>query len=376
MSFPLFQWVKFRMLPKANKNTFLVSIDMPAGTVMENTDRVARAVGDYLLRIPEVKDYETFVGHRVGHGLQRAAPGRRVPRGKPFCRHPGEPGGQGGADASRARSWCSRSGRISTRMAQEYGANIKLVEDPPGPPVRATVVAEIYGPDYDKQRGIAQDIKALFAKTDQVVDIDDSVKEKQDKYQLIVDKEKAALAGVSTEQIVQTLRLSVAGMAVSTLHRPDAKNPVSIMLRLPKGQRTGLADMDKVYLMSRQGSQVPLSSLITDRAVRDGQGDLSQEPRTGHVRVRRDGCAEPGVRGDGHDETSPEAAAARGLPDQVGRRNEADPRRVPRPGRCHGRGPDRDLPAARGPLPVLHDPADHHGLDPALDDRHHARASP
>ena len=174
--------------------------------------------------------------------------------------------------ADPARSWCSRSGRTLNGLAESYGANIKLVEDPPGPPVRATVVAEIYGPDYNKQREIARDIKALFAKTDQVVDIDDSVQEKQDKYQLIVDKEKAALAGISTEQIVQTLRLSVAGMAVSTLHRPDAKNPVAIMLRLPKGQRTGIADMDRVYLMSQQGSQVPLSSLVTDRAVGDGQG--------------------------------------------------------------------------------------------------------
>ena len=95
------------------------------------------------------------------------------------------------------------------------------------------------------------------------MDIDDSVKEKQDKYQLIVDKEKAALMGISTEQIVQTLRMSVAGMAISTLHRPDAKNPVAIMLRLSKGDRTGLSDMDKVYLSSPQGSQVPLSSLVT-----------------------------------------------------------------------------------------------------------------
>jgi multidrug efflux pump subunit AcrB len=148
------------------------------------------------------------------------------------------------------------------KLAGEYSANIKLVEDPPGPPVRATVVAEIYGPDYNKQRGIAQDIKALFAKTDQVVDIDDSVKEKQDKYRLIVDKEKAALMGVSTEQIVQTLRISVAGMAVSTLHRPDARTPVAIMLRLTKGDRSGLSDMDKVYVMGQQGNQVPLASLV------------------------------------------------------------------------------------------------------------------
>jgi multidrug efflux pump subunit AcrB len=261
MSFPVFQWVKFRMLPKANKNTFLVTIDMPAGTVMENTDRVARAAGAYLQRIPEVKDYETFVG--IGsvmdfNGLLRGGAFR---------------------DAShfadiRVNLVDKEERKISSeklvlkirpdieKLGQEYGANIKLVEDPPGPPVRATVVAEIYGPDYNKQRAIAQDIKALFARTDQVVDIDDSVKEKQDKYQLIVDKEKAALTGVSTEQIVQTLRLSVAGMAVSTLHRQDAKNPVSIMLRLPKGQRSGIADMDRIYVMSQQGGQVPLSSLV------------------------------------------------------------------------------------------------------------------
>jgi multidrug efflux pump subunit AcrB len=261
MSFPLFQWVKFRMLPKANKNTFLVSIDMPAGTVIENTDRVARAVGDYIRRIPEVKDYETFVGTGSVidfNGLLRGGAFREASHFADIRVNLIE---------KEERSISSEKLVLKIRpdiakLGQAYGANIKLVEDPPGPPVRATVVAEIYGPDYTKQREIAQDIKALFAKTDQVVDIDDSIKEKQDKYQLIVDKEKAALTGVSTEQIVQTLRLSVAGMAVSTLHRPEARNPVAIMLRLSKGDRTGLADMDKVFLTSLQGSQVPLSSLV------------------------------------------------------------------------------------------------------------------
>jgi multidrug efflux pump subunit AcrB len=261
MSFPLFQWVKFRMLPKANKNTFLVSIDMAAGTVIENTDRVARAVGDYIRRIPEVKDYETFVGTGSVidfNGLLRGGAFREASHFADIRVNLIE---------KEERSISSEKLVLKIRpdiakLGQAYGANIKLVEDPPGPPVRATVVAEIYGPDYTKQREIAQDIKALFAKTDQVVDIDDSIKEKQDKYQLIVDKEKAALTGVSTEQIVQTLRLSVAGMAVSTLHRPEARNPVAIMLRLSKGDRTGLADMDKVFLTSLQGSQVPLSSLV------------------------------------------------------------------------------------------------------------------
>jgi len=261
MSFPLFQWVKFRMLPKANKNTFLVTIDMPPGTVIEDTDRVARAVGDYARRIPEVKDYETFVGTGSVMDFNGLLRGGAFREASHF------------ADVrvnlvdKEERSLSSANLVLKIRpdiakLAQEYGANIKLVEDPPGPPVRATVVAEIYGPDYNKQREIAQDIKTLFAKMDQVVDIDDSVKEKQDKYQLLVDKEKAALVGISTEQVVQTLRLSVAGMAISTMHRPEAKTPVAIMLRLPKGDRSSLSDMDKVYLTSPQGSQVPLSSLV------------------------------------------------------------------------------------------------------------------
>jgi multidrug efflux pump subunit AcrB len=261
MTFPLMQWVKFRMLPKANKNTFLVSIDMPAGTALENTDRVAREVGAYLGRIPEVKDYETFVGAGSVMDFNGLLRGGAFREASHF------------ADVrvnlidKEERSITSEQLVMKMRpdidrIAQEYHANIKLVEDPPGPPVRATVVAEIYGPDYAKQREIAGDIKALFARTGQVVDIDDSVKEKQEKYQLIVDKEKAALAGISTEQIVQTLRMSVAGMAISTLHKPDAKNPIAIFLRLPRGERAGMSDMDKVYVSGPRGNQVALSSLV------------------------------------------------------------------------------------------------------------------
>ena len=78
-----------------------------------------------------------------------------------------------------------------------------------------------------------------------------------------MDKEKAALAGISTEQIVQTLRMSLSGMAVSTLHRPDAKSPVAIFLRLPEGRAVGFSDLDKVFVISQQGNQVPLASLVT-----------------------------------------------------------------------------------------------------------------
>ena len=261
MLFPLVQWVKFRMLPKANKNTFLVSVDMPPGTALENTDRTARAVGEYLRGLPELKDYETFVG--TGSVIDFNG----LLRGGAFREQSHFADVRVNLADKEERKRKSEEIVLAIRpdiekIAKEHGAVIKLVEDPPGPPVRATVVAEIYGPDYDKQREIAADVKKLFARTDQVVDIDDSVKETQEKYQLVVDKEKAALAGISTEQIVQTLRMSIAGMAVSTLHVPAAKNPVSIFLRLPKSERSGLSDLDKVYVAGPQGNQVSLSSLV------------------------------------------------------------------------------------------------------------------
>jgi len=262
MLFPLVQWVKFRMLPKANKNTFLVSIDMPLGTALEGTDRVARAVGERLRSLPELKDYETFVG--TGSVMDFNG----LLRGGAFREQSHFADIRVNLVDKEERKRKSEDIVLALRpeiakLAKDYGANIKLVEDPPGPPVRATVVAEITGPDYAKQREIARDIKALFARTDQVVDIDDSVKESQEKYQLVVDKEKAARAGISTEQIVQTLRMSVSGMAVSTLHAPSARNPIGIFLRLPKGDRSGLADLDRVYVAGPQGNQVPLSSLVT-----------------------------------------------------------------------------------------------------------------
>ena len=262
MLFPAFQWVKFRMLPKANKNTFLISIDMPAGTALENTDRVSRAVGDYLRRIPEVKDYESFVGTGSVmdfNGLLRGGAFREASHFADIRVNLTDKEGR----PISSEKLVLKIRPDMAKLGREYGANIKLVEDPPGPPVRATVVAEIYGPDYNKQREIAGEIRALFAKTAEVVDIDDSVKEKQEKYQLVVDKEKAALAGISTEQIVQTLRMSLSGMAVSTLHRPEAKNPVAIFLRLPKGERSGFSDLDKVFVSGPQGNQVSLASLIT-----------------------------------------------------------------------------------------------------------------
>ena len=261
MSFPLFQWVKFRMLPKANKNTFLITVDMPAGTALEVTDRVARAVGSYVGTIPEVRDYETFVGTPSVidfNGLLRGSGFRSDSR---FADVRVNLSDKSERDIS-SESLVLKIRPDIARLAGKYNANIKIVEDLPGPPVRSTVVAELYGPDYAVLRKLAGDMKGLFGNTAQVVDIDDSVEADTVKYHALVDKAKAAENGISTEEIVGALRIAVEGAALSTLHVPDEKNPVAIFVRYPREMRARPESLNDAFVTGASGKQVPLTELV------------------------------------------------------------------------------------------------------------------
>ena len=264
MSFPLLQWVEFRMLPKADKNTFLVTIDKPDGAALEETDRAARAVGDYLASIPQVRSYETYVGVPSVidfNGLLRGGSFRERPH---FADVRVNLLDKADRDISSEKLVLKIRPDIA-EIGKRQGANIKIVEDPPGPPVRSTILAEIYGPDYDVLRGLAGRMRELYSDTGQVVDIDDSVEEDAAKYHVIVDKAKAAENGISTAQIAGSLRIALDGVSVTTLHAPSEKNPVGIFLRYPKGMRARPEDLRDVHLMSPSGKQAPLSALVTVR---------------------------------------------------------------------------------------------------------------
>lgn len=261
MAFPALQIVKFRMLPKADANTFLVTVDMPNGTVYEKTDMLAEKLGAYISTVPEVTDYETFVG------VNSVVDFNGLLRGSAFRNR------EHFADIRVNLADKAERGRMSEEIAlavrpklqeigKPYNANIKVVEDPPGPPVRSTLVAEVYGPDYDTQRELARKVKRVFAATDGVTDIDDSVKEVVHKYYLKVDKEKATYLGISTTDIVRELRIGVSGAVVSTMHVTDAKTPVGIFLRYPESARSKPEDLDKMYIKSPAGHAVPLSELV------------------------------------------------------------------------------------------------------------------
>jgi multidrug efflux pump subunit AcrB len=148
-------------------------------------------------------------------------------------------------------------------IAARYGARIKVAEVPPGPPVLQTLVAEVYGPEYPRQIQIARQIEEIFRKTEGVVDVDWYVEADQTEYRFVVNKEKASLNGVSTEQVAETLRLSLSGLNVGLLHQPQEKEDVLILLRLPRQERSSIESLNEIKVLGTQGNLVPLGELVT-----------------------------------------------------------------------------------------------------------------
>jgi len=146
-------------------------------------------------------------------------------------------------------------------IGDQYGARLKVAEIPPGPPVLQTLVAEIYGPDQTQQLQVAVQVRDTFKRAAGVVDVDWYVEDPQPEYRFVVDKEKAALSGVSTDQITQTLRMAVSGAVVGIAHQPKEKEDVDIVLQLPQEERTSLTDLAQIRVASANGTLIPLSEL-------------------------------------------------------------------------------------------------------------------
>jgi multidrug efflux pump subunit AcrB len=155
-------------------------------------------------------------------------------------------------------------------IARRYNARVKVAEVPPGPPVLQTLVAEVYGPGYDRQIAVARQIRDIFEKTEGVVDVDWYVEDDQPKYRFVVDKEKAAYNGVSAEQIATTLKMALDGTAVGLLHQANEKEDVSIFLRLPRRERSSLQDLKQIKVIGERGKLVPLGELVRiDKQIAD-----------------------------------------------------------------------------------------------------------
>lgn len=252
--------VTVKMLPFDNKSELQVIIDMPEGTTLEETTRVATELAQYIKTVPEVTDYQIYAGTAapfnfnglVRHYYLRSGPNvadiqvNFVPKG--------ERSAQSHDIAKRIRG-------PLTEIAKRYGARIKIAEIPPGPPVLSTLVTEVYGPDHRRQIEIARKIKEIYESTEGVVDVDWYVEDDQEKLVFEVDKEKAAYHGVSTEAISQSLRIALGGMPAGLSHLEDEKEPVEIYLRLPVEERTRIESLRSVTVPTPRGN-IPLSELV------------------------------------------------------------------------------------------------------------------
>jgi len=148
-------------------------------------------------------------------------------------------------------------------IADQYNARVKIAEVPPGPPVISTLVAEIYGPDYDRQRGLALQVRDIMEKTEGVVDVDWIMEEDQTRYDIKVDQERAALHGISTAHLTEVLTTTLTGKQAGLLHVPEEKEDVPITLKAPLELRAGIDRLKAIKIPSASGEAVSLSTLVT-----------------------------------------------------------------------------------------------------------------
>jgi multidrug efflux pump subunit AcrB len=253
--------VKLKMLPFDNKSELQVIVDMPEGVALEDSSALGREIGDYLKTVPEVTDYQLYIGTAAPYnfnGLVRhyfLRSGSNVVDLQVNFVGKGERSSQSHEIAKRLRPAIKSIG-------DKYGARIKIAEIPPGPPVLSTLVAEIYGPDEKGQIAIARDVKHIFETTGGVVDVDWYVEADQKKFTFAVDKEKAAENGISTEAASQTLRTVMDGMSAGLVHMEREKEPVELFLRSPLRDRSSVNALQEVSVPSSTGSLVPLSTVV------------------------------------------------------------------------------------------------------------------
>jgi multidrug efflux pump subunit AcrB len=253
--------VRVKMLPFDNKSEFQIVVDMPEGTTLERTAGVAREIGAAVAKVPEVENWQMYAGASSPYnfnGLVRHYFLRRGPNVADVqvnLVHAGDRDAQSHDVARRVRT-------IIAPIAQRHGARVKVAEVPPGPPVLQTLVAEIYGPDYERQIEVARDVLAIFESTPGVVDADTYIEAEQNQLRFVIDRQRAALAGISQEQIDTTLRLALSGLPVGLLRETGEEEDVTIVVDVPRSQRSGADHLRAIRLTGAAGNLVPLGEVV------------------------------------------------------------------------------------------------------------------
>ncbi|MGV6851215.1 MAG: efflux RND transporter permease subunit [bacterium] len=261
-SLAFFEVVVLKMLPFDNKSEFQVVVDMPEGTPLEKTNALIMELTDHLTQVPEVHDIETYAG--------TAAPINFNGLVRQYYLRQGTHMGDLQVNLTDKHKRERKSHEIALQVRPElvaigakYNASVKVVEVPPGPPVMSPLVAEIYGPDYSRQQSIAKKLVAIFKQTDNVVDTDTSVESDSTRNILVVDRQRAALLGVSQSAIAQTIKAALHGFDATYLHDPNNKYPVPVRLELDPRLKGDMDTILQLPVTSTSGKQVTLSELVS-----------------------------------------------------------------------------------------------------------------
>ncbi len=255
--------VPLKLLPFDNKNELQLIIDMPKGSSLEATDQVASALGDYLSTVNEISSYQSYVGIASPMDFNGMVRHYYLRQGA----HVGDIRIVLADKAHRKQGSHEIALRIRPdidRIKKQYGANIKIVEMPPGPPVLSTLVAEVYGPPeagYSDIIQVAHRVRTDMEYTEGVVDIDDFIEAEHDKLHFLIDHDKTALLGISSSQVANTLQLAIAGSSAGLLHIERERLPLSIQLQLPRAARSSEQDLLGLTVKTGAGALVRLSEI-------------------------------------------------------------------------------------------------------------------
>ena len=257
-----FGLVRVKMLPFDNKSEFQLIIDMPETATLEQTTAVCQEFGEYLSTVNEVTDYQIYAGTAGPfnfNGLVRHYYLRQGPHMADIQVNLAPKGRR----KDQSHDIAKRVRPALKQIADGYGTRVKVAEVPPGPPVLSTLVAEVYGPDYPRQREIAQQIMTIFEETEGVVDVDWYMEEYQKRYIVHIDKEKAANNGITVGQIAAAFQRALSGQSLGLLHRPLEKEDVEILLKPHLAARAGVERLGAVKITGANGRLVPISALVS-----------------------------------------------------------------------------------------------------------------
>ncbi len=249
-------WVKVKMLPFDNKSEFQIVLNLPEGSPLETTASAAREIADAVRTEPEVTNYQVYAGVAapfnfnglVRHYFMRQGPSVADIQVNLLPKH---------ARKTKSHEIAVRVRPRVAEIAAKYHARVAVTEVPPGPPVIQTLVAEIYAPTQKDRLALASEVESILQSSRGVVDVDRYIEDDQPKRRFVIDKEKAALHGISAQTIASTLAIATGGLSADLLHVPEEREDVNIVFELPRAMRTTPEELLSLRVRSGDGNALP-----------------------------------------------------------------------------------------------------------------------